>query len=80
MKGRYNSDTEEGDMEQQQQQQHKKNAPRKHDDGRFQDCNEHLYQAFQELHGLAQGMVPRGVAAHNRGSWLVPALSVRGLR
>jgi hypothetical protein len=57
MKGRYTSDTEEGDMEQ-QQQQHKKNAPRKHDDGRFQDCNEHLYQAFQELHGLAQGMRP----------------------
>uniref|UniRef100_A0A383VV88 Dynamin-type G domain-containing protein n=1 Tax=Tetradesmus obliquus TaxID=3088 RepID=A0A383VV88_TETOB len=53
MKGRYKDDAEEGEMEQQQQQQ-KKNAPRKQDDGRFQDCNEHLYQAFQELHGLAQ--------------------------
>jgi hypothetical protein len=76
MKGRYKDDAEEGDSEQQQQQQQKKNAPRKHDDGRFQDCNEHLYQAFQELHGLAQGEFATQctAAADNAGCcWLLSA-------
>lgn len=74
MKGRYKDDAEEGEMEQQQQQQ-KKNAPRKQDDGRFQDCNEHLYQAFQELHGLAQGAFATcwTAAVDNACRWLVPA-------